>query len=521
MSLIVIPGGKRTRQPAGGARLRPIPSLASVVLPSVGAINLVTGASVTKGESIVIASSVQGLTYNSPASSGTDYLGSGVVSTGDSTLLVIASRDEVTPVAGISTVEQLAHTRRNADSGNYFSWDLGNGFGPAGDKLKPRASKVGVGPTPNAMWVNGKKFTSLDPISDDVATGQFYALALRLIGSTESDEILWMGCGNDAFSMKGRLAVGVVVKRAMSDAEISAATNSPQDLYGYLFAPSHRVVVYGAAAGGPTTWNDSVAETASAADTPTAISTRAAATAETTSAADTPSSVKTTAATAAETTSAADTPSSVKTTAATTAETSSSADTPAAVSTRLAAVAETGSAADAPDATATSASTGAGVEAASATDTPTAVSTRLAGVTETGSAADTPASVKTTAATATESSSSSESADGTVVPAGANVCAETASASDTVTCVIVTSGSIAEGTASAVDVGAAGGIWSDFVAETAAAVATQYVVEPISAIAPDVSKWIDNQTARIGSSAIDGDSGRIGSSRLSPSKPRL
>jgi len=270
------------------------------------------------------------------------------------------------------------------------------------------------------------------------------------------------------------------------------------------FQQRPRTWVYLGAVSGETTHNDGVTETASATDTPTAVSTMLSDAAETTSASDTPTVVSTRLADTAETASAADAPTAVSTRLADVAETSSATDTPdattgatpgivnetasasdtlSAVSTRLAEVTETASASDTPDAT-TGATPGIVAETASASDTTTAVSTRLAAVAETASAADTPAAVSTRLASVAEVCSGAESTDGIVVPAGANVCAETASASDTVSCVIVTSGSIAEGTASATDVCSAVGIWSAFVAETAGAVDTPAVAGAGEVAAP-------------------------------------
>jgi len=274
----------------------------------------------------------------------------------------------------------------------------------------------------------------------------------NLVGSLPSaNSLAWRigrrtGASNTGASQIVLLAG--VVNEARSEGEVKAFVNDP---YGRLFLSQRRVWSYFAppAAGGGTTWNDSVTEIASAADTQTAVSTRLADTAEIASAADTQTAVSTRLAD--------------------TAETASAADTPTAVSTRLADTAEIASAADTPDAT-TGATPGVVAETASASDTPSAVSTRLADAAETTSAADTPTAVSTRLASVAETGSGAESTDGVVVPAGANVCSEVASAADTVSCVIVTAGSIAEGTASATDVCSAVCIWSAFVAETASAV---------------------------------------------------
>ena len=241
--------------------------------------------------------------------------------------------------------------------------------------------------------------------------------------------------GGGTNSSSGVIKLFALLRGTASNALLQSLSGNPWQLFEesrrFYFVPS---------VGGGTTWNDRVDETASAADTPTAVSTRLV----------------------------------------DTAETASATDTPTAVSTRVADVTETASASDTPDAT-TGATPGIVAETASAADTPTAVSTRIAAVAETASATDTPTAVSTRLASVAEICSGAESTDGVVVPAGANVCAETASATDTVSCLIVTTGSIAEGTASATDVCSVVGIWSAFVAETASAVDRPTVAGEVAA----------------------------------------
>lgn len=309
--------------------------------------------------------------------------------------------------------------------------------------------------------------------------------------STLQAPITSLHIGEDNFGAKqawqGSIYFVGIWNRRLTSGEVFSASKSPWQ----LFAPQRRPwIQLGAAAGGPAIYNDSVSESGSAADTPSALGLYVGAHSETATALDVKSAVTSAVAAAAETASAA--------------------DTQTAIATLVATAAETASAVDTTSATSTSSGTAEAAEAATAVDAPSAIATLLATGAEIASALDTATSIYSTAATVAESASGAESTDGTVIPVGASLCVETASAADTVTCVIVTAGSVAEGTASATDVCAAGGIWNDFVTETVTAVDTQSSIEPISAIPPDVSRRIDNSTVRVGSSKIDRGSTRLG-----------
>lgn len=73
------------------------------------------------------------------------------------------------------TANAIAGVLRKSTSVGGFEWNLGNGFGAIGDYSKPRLAGSG---TDIAMWINGERFTSANPVSVEVATGEYICTAI-------------------------------------------------------------------------------------------------------------------------------------------------------------------------------------------------------------------------------------------------------------------------------------------------------------------------------------------------------
>lgn len=160
--------------------------------------------------------------YQNYSTSGSSYFANAfLVTTGDLTICFVVARDIDTAASGRNSVHSVFH----GPAADQIEINMGNIYGGAGDKNKPRATGLTGGAY--EAWMDGRKQASVNPFTDEAITGRFHSIVIRYKGNSKAEHgVLITGYDfTTTLALYGRLAFFSYTKCALPDGmcqEISA-----------------------------------------------------------------------------------------------------------------------------------------------------------------------------------------------------------------------------------------------------------------------------------------------------------
>lgn len=150
--------------------------------------------------------------------------------TGAVSIHFFGTRGATVPTSGPNTVATIA-SNRTAGQGTFWECNLGNGFGAAGDKDKPRFSTnaVGIG----TIYADGVALSGNNPATTALTNGQFYNMSFVAssgASSSGSGQIYLLGEAG-LYALNGGSALILIWDRALSAVEVAALASNPWQVF--------------------------------------------------------------------------------------------------------------------------------------------------------------------------------------------------------------------------------------------------------------------------------------------------
>lgn len=149
--------------------------------------------------------------------------------------IIVCMRNADTATSGAATVQYAVGTEGQFGINGWYI-HLGNGFGAAADKNKPRSGSVSSSASFGTVvsWIDGIKQSTNDPMNLSLVNNRWYCIGITVTNTVPGDSNLIFGqISSGVFGMTGGIAMVMLFKTALPDNIMANLTLDPTSILSF------------------------------------------------------------------------------------------------------------------------------------------------------------------------------------------------------------------------------------------------------------------------------------------------